>query len=128
MTLAGHDFEITKHASLHSINPTILLTLTAMLTWTLLFQKADQYDPGFSSTSYAPITSFATSLPMHDAGVFEVDFSGERFMPFECAGAISSWRLELNDMFCSFDYDAIDVRGYQESIQLSGAYATRQTS
>ncbi|KAH0559053.1 hypothetical protein GP486_004352 [Trichoglossum hirsutum] len=78
-------------------------------------EHTDQEDLRFSTTSHVPITSIATSSPTHDAGVFEIGFENERslpsdserFLPFEGAGAISSWRLELNDAFQTFDYSAI---------------------
>ena len=52
-------------------------------------------------------TSVATSNANNDAGVFELNFRDERYMPFEGAGAISTWRLELPTVFRLFDYDTI---------------------
>jgi hypothetical protein len=40
-------------------------------------------------------------------GVFELNFHDERYLPFEGAGAISKWRLELPEKFRQFDYDTI---------------------
>ena len=51
--------------------------------------------------------SIATSSAQNDAGVFELNFRDERYMPFEGAGAISSWKLELPSTFRPFDYDTI---------------------
>ena len=31
----------------------------------------------------------------------------ERYLPFEGAGAISTWRLDLSKQFRTFDYDTI---------------------
>jgi Tc toxin complex TcA C-terminal TcB-binding domain/Neuraminidase-like domain len=39
--------------------------------------------------------SVALSSGRDDAGMFEVNFHDERYLPFEGAGAISHWRLEL---------------------------------
>ena len=39
--------------------------------------------------------SIATSTAQNDAGVFELSFRDERYMPFEGLGAISRWRLSL---------------------------------
>ena len=56
----------------------------------------------------APATpSIATSTAVNDAGVFELTFRDERYLPFEGAGAISSWRLELPDQLRMFDYATI---------------------
>ena len=52
--------------------------------------------------------SVATSTAQNDAGVFELSFRDERYMPFEGAGAISEWRLELPSTFRSFDYTSIN--------------------
>jgi hypothetical protein len=46
-------------------------------------------------TIYAPVTSIATSTGQNDAGVFELNFRDERYLPFEGAGAISDWMIEL---------------------------------
>lgn len=51
--------------------------------------------------------SIATSTAQNDAGVFEFSFRDERYMPFEGAGAVSSWQLTLPKTFRSFDYQTI---------------------
>jgi hypothetical protein len=51
--------------------------------------------------------SIATSTAQNDAGVFELNFRDERYMPFEGAGAISHWKLELPKTFQPFDYQTI---------------------
>ncbi|MEO1270057.1 MAG: hypothetical protein AAFX99_18370, partial [Myxococcota bacterium] len=53
-------------------------------------------------------TTVAMSTSMGDAGVFELNFRDERTMPFEGAGAISMWRLELPSHFRPFDYHSIN--------------------
>jgi hypothetical protein len=40
--------------------------------------------------------SIATSSGQADSGLFELNFRDERYLPFEGAGAISRWRLELS--------------------------------
>lgn len=42
--------------------------------------------------------AIATSRGRDDAGVFELSFRDEKLLPFEGAGAISSWRIELPDV------------------------------
>ena len=46
-----------------------------------------------------PVKAIATSNAQNDSGVFELNFRDERYLPFEGAGAISQWSLELfNDL------------------------------
>lgn len=52
------------------------------------------------------VQSIATSHSQNDAGMFELNFSDERYLPFEGTGAISSWRLELPKIK-QFDYMSI---------------------
>ncbi|MBK8256734.1 MAG: hypothetical protein IPK82_29190 [Polyangiaceae bacterium] len=61
-------------------------------------------------------TSVATSTGQGDAGVFELNFRDERYMPFEGAGAVwnspapdaHQWRIELPASFRPFDYQTIN--------------------
>ncbi|KAL6885786.1 hypothetical protein GGI43DRAFT_418859 [Trichoderma evansii] len=57
--------------------------------------------------SRVPINSIAISTAKGDTGVFELSFSSERYLPFEGAGAISWWRLELPQTLRTFDYGTI---------------------
>ena len=54
-----------------------------------------------------PISAIATSSSVNDAGVFELSFHGERYMPFEGAGVISTWELDLPTAYQQFDYSTI---------------------
>ena len=59
-------------------------------------------------TSLVPTTAIAAgSSAQGDAGVFELNFRDERYLPFEGAGAVSQWRLELPADVRLFDYDSI---------------------
>ena len=60
-------------------------------------------------TSYAPVQAIATSSGQNDAGMFEFAFRDERYLPFELAGAISDWQLELSTdkELRQFDYSTI---------------------
>ncbi|MEL7314848.1 MAG: hypothetical protein AAFN08_07845 [Cyanobacteria bacterium J06559_3] len=51
--------------------------------------------------------SIATSSAQNDSGLFELNFRDDRYLPFEGAGAISQWRLELPNEFRQFDYNTI---------------------
>jgi hypothetical protein len=68
-------------------------------------EKTEETDDRFSTVNI-PITSIACSTGQNDSGVFELNFKDERYLPFEGAGAISKWRLELPS-FKQFDYDTI---------------------
>ena len=52
-------------------------------------------------------STIATSSAQNDGGVFEMSFRDERYMPFEGAGAVSRWQLELPASFRQFDYQTI---------------------
>jgi hypothetical protein len=56
------------------------------------------------STCNVPISAVALCTGQSDAGVFELDFRGERYMPFEGAGCLSTWLLELPPRLRQFDY------------------------
>ncbi|KAJ5949958.1 hypothetical protein N7454_001542 [Penicillium verhagenii] len=58
-------------------------------------------------TDRIPTTSIAVSDGQSDSGVFELDFKGERYLPFENAGVISTWKLELPTKWRQFDYSTI---------------------
>lgn len=91
---------------------------------TLLSDKA-RLDPSDASYEEAPVGSdgrfqygfvanqaIATSSAQNDSGLFELNFRDERYLPFEGAGAISTWRLELSGKwgdieFPQFDFDTI---------------------
>jgi hypothetical protein len=53
------------------------------------------------------VQSIATSSGMKDDGLFELKFDDQRYLPFEGAGAISSWHLGLNSNVPQFDLDSI---------------------
>jgi len=69
-------------------------------------EQTDQTDDRFSTVN-VPISSIAVSSMEDESGVFELNFHDERYLPFEGAGTISKWRLELPDKFRQFDYDTI---------------------
>ena len=69
-------------------------------------EKTDETDERFSTVNI-PITAIAASTGQNDSGVFDLNFRDERYIPFEGAGAISKWRLELPEGFRQFDYDTI---------------------
>lgn len=58
-------------------------------------------------TQYAATEAIATSSGQNDAGMFEVSFRDERYLPFEFAGAVSRWRIELPQENNQFDVDTL---------------------
>jgi len=57
--------------------------------------------------NFAAVQSIATSHGANDSGLFEVNFHDERYLPFEGAGAISRWRLEMPKENNAFDFETI---------------------
>jgi hypothetical protein len=55
---------------------------------------------------YGSVQSIVTSGAVNDSGMFETNLRDERFLPFEGAGAISTWTLQLPH-FHAFDYSTI---------------------
>jgi hypothetical protein len=53
-------------------------------------------------------TIIATSTAQNDAGVFQLNFRDDRYMPFEGAGAVSTWKLDLPKRFRQFDYQTVN--------------------
>ena len=68
---------------------------------------AEQQDDDRFLYNFAPIQSIATSHGQNDSGLFELNFRDERYLPFEGAGAISRWRLEIPRETSAFDLDTI---------------------
>lgn len=52
-------------------------------------------------------TAVAMSSAQGDLGVLDLAFGSERYLPFEGAGAVSRWRVELPSRFRPFDYRTI---------------------
>jgi hypothetical protein len=56
---------------------------------------------------YGLAESVVTSGPLNDGGLFEPSARDERLLPFEGAGAVGTWRLELPREFRPFNYATI---------------------
>ena len=63
-------------------------------------------DPRFRD-EIASIQSIATSRAQNDTGMFELNFRDDRYLPFEGAGAISSWHIKLNTTLPQFDLSSL---------------------
>lgn len=62
-------------------------------------------DPRFTDT-FGGI-QIVTSSGQNDSGLFETNLRDDRYLPFEGAGAISTWGIELPSEFRQFDYGTI---------------------
>ena len=63
-------------------------------------------DPRFRDFAGA-IQTIITSTAQNDSGMFETNLNDDRYLPFEGAGAISNWRLELPNDIPQFDFETI---------------------
>lgn len=80
-------------------------TLTLLKNWVRI-KPTD--DPGSGLTdNWGAVQSVATSNAQNDSGLFELNFRDERYLPFEGAGAISTWHLELPRESNQFDFNTI---------------------
>jgi hypothetical protein len=66
------------------------------------------YDAGPFIDEYCMMQAIATSTAQNDSGVFELNFRDERYLPFEGAGAISTWRVELPKENNLIDLESVD--------------------
>ncbi len=111
----GHYFRRIKSVSITipsvtgpytTINATLRLLINHIRVDT---QTSDYKSETRFRSSNVPATSIATSEAQNDSGMFELNFRDERYLPFEGAGAISKWQLELTEdyKFRQFDYSSI---------------------
>ena len=70
------------------------------------YSRTDQNDNRFVDSQGA-VQSIATSHGQNDSGLFEVNFRDERYLPFEGAGAISTWLLQMPQACNAFDMNTI---------------------
>ncbi|WPD23166.1 MAG: neuraminidase-like domain-containing protein [Candidatus Electrothrix scaldis] len=91
-------------------------------------ENKEEHDERFSTVN-VPISSVALSSGQNDSGVFELNFKDERYLPFEGAGAVSKWRIELPEKFRQFDYNTIsDVVLHLRYTALDGGNKLQQAA
>jgi hypothetical protein len=87
------------------VNATLRLTDNA-IRWqpTLVpqYSRTGDNDPRFY-VSHTPTQAIATSTGQNDSGLFEVNPRDERYLPFEGAGALSRWTLEMGSVVPQID-------------------------
>lgn len=83
--------------------------LTLLNSWVRQSDKlnTEALDDITDQRRIADHTSISTSSAQNDAGMFDLNFRDERYLPFEGAGAISTWKLELPSQLRPFNYDTI---------------------
>jgi hypothetical protein len=77
------------------------------LTVTPSQQKGESPPAGSVRENWTPNQSIAVSRGIDDAGVFQLDFHDERYLPFEGTGAVSSWTLSMPPETNRIDFDNI---------------------
>jgi hypothetical protein len=58
-------------------------------------------------TQNGALEAIATSTGQDDAGLFQVSFQDERYLPFEYHGAVSRWRIEMPPENNYFDMESL---------------------
>lgn len=81
---------------------------TLTLTGSFVRNEPKLGSGGLKAVPLRHTTSIATSTAQNDPGVLEFSFRDERYMPFEGAGAISKWLLQLPASFRSWDYQTMN--------------------
>ncbi|MCB1224961.1 MAG: hypothetical protein KDK99_04040 [Verrucomicrobiales bacterium] len=117
MDYPGHYFRRIKSVSLSIpcvVGPHAGVNCTLTLTKSIIRikpeVKADDLEADELNLlrNYSRIQSIATSGAQNDSGLFEVNFRDDRYLPFEGAGAASTWTLELRrDDNRQIDFDSI---------------------
>jgi hypothetical protein len=94
-----------------AVSCTLSLLRSTIRTSPLLSEGAYARDEGSEDSRfvdcYGTIQQIVTSSANNDSGLFDTNLRDERFLPFEGAGAISTWRLELPNQYPQFDYNTI---------------------
>ena len=115
----GHYMRRIKNVSLSipsvvgpftSVNCTLSLIKSSLRKSPLLsddiYAREGSEDPRFKD-NYGTIESIVSSNANNDSGLFETNLRDERPLPFEGAGAISTWKLTLPAKFRQFNYNTI---------------------
>lgn len=98
-----------------TVNCTLTLLKSSIRKTAILrngvYPREDAEDDRFSDY-FGSLQSIVTSSAQNDSGLFETTLRDERYLPFENAGVVSEWQLELpanpsTDDPRQFDYDTI---------------------
>jgi len=96
-------------ATLTQVGNTTMLIPDATACQYLIKPEANQAKPDDSvlRVDWRPREQIAISSANNDAGVFELNFRDERYLPFEGTGAVSHWRLTMPRQTNRFNFDTI---------------------
>jgi len=112
----GHSFRRIKSVAISvpcvigpyaSVNCAVTLTQSYVRRGTGGYGNNPQEDTNNFMPYPAAVKTIVTSGAQNDSGLFEANLRDERYLPFENAGVISSWSLELLGKPRPFDYDTI---------------------
>jgi len=120
MDCPGHYFRRIKHVAVSipcvtgpftSLNCKLTL-LKSSIRRSPVVSDGDGYvragsEDGRFLDAFGSLESIVASSGNQDSGLFEANLRDERYLPFEGAGTISEWRLELPAEWRQFDYDTI---------------------
>jgi hypothetical protein len=71
------------------------------------YAEAEEGEDARFAIDALPVQSMSTSQSVDDAGLFELRFQDESLLPFEGAGLISRWRIELPQRSNDFPLEAL---------------------
>ncbi|MBV7338333.1 peptidoglycan-binding protein [Chloroflexi bacterium TSY] len=91
-----------------SINCRLTLTSNSIRTSNVVGSDFErQNDDNRFVDQFASVQSIATSHARNDGGLFELNFRDDRYLPFEYAGVISTWQIEMPQENNQFDFGTI---------------------
>ena len=112
-----------------SVNCTLSLQASSVRISPLLANGAYGRDPSQDDIRFVDYFGatdvIVTSGASNDSGMFETNLHDERFLPFEGAGAISTWTLTLPNELRAFDYSTISdvILHVRYTAREAGAFA-----
>jgi hypothetical protein len=89
------------------VNCTLTLLQSKIRTDSVASSLPDYSSDSHFLVDYAATQSIATSSAQNDSGMFELNFRDERYLPFEGAGTISTWQIDLPPENNAFDFETI---------------------
>jgi len=93
------------------------------------YERADPSSEDRFVDNLNVVQQTVTSTAQSDSGLFEPNMRDERYLPFEGAGAISTWELTLPTEFKAFDYSTIsDVILHMRYTAKDGGEALRSAA
>jgi len=108
------------HAALLQMGNTVCTTPSLAAVQYLLGLSNTPPSDGSLRTNWNPNQEIIISTGINDAGVFQINFNDEQYLPFEGTGAVSSWSLSvpqaanafplrsISDVIITVDYTAED--------------------